>query len=62
MYLEDIFTVTANLTGMPAISVPMGTVEREGKELPIGIHFTAPRGADELLFTVGGVVEEVTKL
>jgi aspartyl-tRNA(Asn)/glutamyl-tRNA(Gln) amidotransferase subunit A len=25
MYLEDVFTVTANLTGMPALSVPMGT-------------------------------------
>jgi aspartyl-tRNA(Asn)/glutamyl-tRNA(Gln) amidotransferase subunit A len=53
MYLEDIFTVTANLTGMPAISVPMGTVEREGTALPTGIHFTAPKGADDLLFTIG---------
>ncbi|MDB5265237.1 MAG: hypothetical protein JWN64_808 [Parcubacteria group bacterium] len=56
MYLEDIFTVTANLTGMPAISVPMGTVEREGKSLPIGIHFTAPKGAENLLFKAGALV------
>jgi aspartyl-tRNA(Asn)/glutamyl-tRNA(Gln) amidotransferase subunit A len=53
MYLEDVFTVTANLTGMPAISVPMGAVDRDGKALPAGIHFTAPRGADDLLFTIG---------
>jgi aspartyl-tRNA(Asn)/glutamyl-tRNA(Gln) amidotransferase subunit A len=52
MYLEDVFTVTANLTGMPAISVPMGNVERDGVTLPTGIHLTAPRGADDLLFPI----------
>ncbi len=57
MYLEDIFTVTANLTGMPALSTPMGTVEREGKQLPIGIHFTAPHQAEETLFTIASLVE-----
>jgi aspartyl-tRNA(Asn)/glutamyl-tRNA(Gln) amidotransferase subunit A len=56
MYLEDVFTVTANLTGMPAISVPMGNVEREGKQLPVGIHFTAPLGAEERLFAIAGAV------
>ena len=56
MYIEDVFTVTANLTGMPAISVPMGKVEREGVSLPTGIHFTAPRGADDLLFRIGALV------
>ncbi len=56
MYLEDIFTVTANLTGMPALSVPMGTVKRDGINLPIGIHFTAPMGGEERLFTAGSLV------
>ncbi len=56
MYLEDIFTVTANLTGMPAISVPMGTVERDGVPLPTGMHFTAPMSGEERLFTVGALV------
>jgi aspartyl-tRNA(Asn)/glutamyl-tRNA(Gln) amidotransferase subunit A len=56
MYLEDIFTVTANLTGMPAISVPMGEVVREDVPLPVGIHFTAPKGAEELLFKAGAQV------
>jgi aspartyl-tRNA(Asn)/glutamyl-tRNA(Gln) amidotransferase subunit A len=57
MYLEDVFTITANLTGMPALSVPMGTVEREGTQLPVGIHFTAPHQAEELLFKIGYTVE-----
>jgi aspartyl-tRNA(Asn)/glutamyl-tRNA(Gln) amidotransferase subunit A len=56
MYLEDVFTVTANLTGMPAISVPMGTVSRESSALPVGIHFTAPKGNEELLFKIGAAV------
>ncbi|MBI5405769.1 Asp-tRNA(Asn)/Glu-tRNA(Gln) amidotransferase subunit GatA [Candidatus Kaiserbacteria bacterium] len=59
MYLEDIFTVTANLTGMPAISVPLQTVLRDGKQLPIGIHFTAPHQAEGVLFALGGAVEKV---
>ncbi len=58
MYLEDIFTVTANLTGMPAVSVPMDTVEREGKILPVGIHFTAPHQAEQSLFVVASAVEK----
>lgn len=36
MYLSDIYTVTANLAGVPAISFPIGTVEEEGKPLPVG--------------------------
>ncbi len=56
MYLEDVFTVTANLTGMPAISVPMGNVEREGVSLPVGIHFTAPKCGEDTLFKIGGLV------
>lgn len=36
MYLSDIYTVTANLAGVPAISFPIGTLEEEGKQLPLG--------------------------
>jgi aspartyl-tRNA(Asn)/glutamyl-tRNA(Gln) amidotransferase subunit A len=56
MYLEDVFTVTANLTGMPALSVPMGEVVRDAVSLPVGMHFTAPKGAEELLFKAGALV------
>lgn len=59
MYLEDVFTVTANLTGMPALSVPMGTVEREGAQLPVGLHLTAPHQAEAVLFAAAAVVENV---
>lgn len=59
MYLEDVFTVTANLTGMPALSVSMGLVKREGTALPVGVHFTAPQGNEEALFMLGKEVEKV---
>ena len=36
MYLSDIYTITANLAGVPAISFPIGTIAAEGKNLPIG--------------------------
>lgn len=36
MYLSDIYTITANLAGVPAISFPIGNVSLEGKKLPIG--------------------------
>jgi len=56
LYLEDVFTVTANLTGLPAISVPMGTLSRDGKDLPVGIQFMGAHGEDDLLFTAGAMV------
>jgi aspartyl-tRNA(Asn)/glutamyl-tRNA(Gln) amidotransferase subunit A len=53
MYLEDIFTVTANLTGMPAISIPSGTADVEGKKLPLGLQMTARHGDEKTLFEAG---------
>lgn len=59
MYLADIFTVTANLVGLPAISVPCGTVDREGKSLPLGFQIMAPHFREDILFQLGKVVESV---
>lgn len=53
MYRQDIFTVPVNLVGVPAISFPMGRVEREGKQLPLGVQYIAPHGGDARLFAVG---------
>jgi aspartyl-tRNA(Asn)/glutamyl-tRNA(Gln) amidotransferase subunit A len=53
MYLEDIFTVTANLTGMPAISIPCGFSEVEGKKMPLGLQMTARHGDEKTLFEAG---------
>lgn len=57
MYLEDIFSVTANLAGVPGISVRAGTVTKEGVDLPVGFQLLGSHGAEETLFTVGSAVE-----
>lgn len=53
MYLEDIFTVSSNHTGMPAMSIPSGTVMEDGVELPLGIQLIAPHMGESRLFAVG---------
>jgi aspartyl-tRNA(Asn)/glutamyl-tRNA(Gln) amidotransferase subunit A len=53
MYLADIFTVPANIAGLPAISVPSGFVTEEGKELPLGLHLLAPHFREDILFRAG---------
>lgn len=47
MYLEDAFTVGANLAGLPAVSVPAGMVHVDGVELPIGVQLVG-RAFDEV--------------
>ena len=59
MYLEDIFTGPANMAGLPAVSIPAGFVEEEGKKLPLGIQFMAPHGREDLLFEVGKKFETI---
>ena len=59
MYLSDIFTVTANLVGVPALSVPCGTASRDGKDLPLGFQIMAPHFREDILFQIGRAVEKV---
>jgi aspartyl-tRNA(Asn)/glutamyl-tRNA(Gln) amidotransferase subunit A len=54
MYLSDLFTAMANLSGIPALSVPCGT---DPKGLPIGLQIMGSHFREELLFKVGYVVE-----
>lgn len=53
MYRQDIFTVPVNLTGVPAISLPMKGVERDGIELPVGVQYIAPHSGEDRLFDIG---------
>ena len=53
MYLADIFTVSANLATVPAISIPAGVVSREEKSLPVGLQIIAPRFGENILFDIG---------
>ncbi|MDO8579303.1 MAG: amidase family protein, partial [bacterium] len=53
MYLEDIFTVTANLVGVPAISIPAGDRDIDDKNMPIGLQIIASHGREDILFDLG---------
>ncbi|MCK4386512.1 MAG: Asp-tRNA(Asn)/Glu-tRNA(Gln) amidotransferase subunit GatA [Candidatus Pacebacteria bacterium] len=53
MYLADIFTVSSNVVGVPAMSVPAGWTEKNGKKLPVGLQIMAPRMQEEILFRIG---------
>lgn len=53
MYLADIFTVSANVAGVPAMSIPGGTVSRDSIDLPVGLQLIAPWHGEQRLFDVG---------
>lgn len=53
MYLADIFTVSANLAGVPAVSVPFGTIDG----LPLGVQVMAPHFKDNYMLAVAALLE-----
>jgi aspartyl-tRNA(Asn)/glutamyl-tRNA(Gln) amidotransferase subunit A len=55
MYLNDIFTVTANLAGLPGISVPAGL---DAAGLPLGLQLIGRALDEETLFALAGAVEQ----
>jgi aspartyl-tRNA(Asn)/glutamyl-tRNA(Gln) amidotransferase subunit A len=54
MYLNDIFTIPANLAGTPAISIPCGL---DGDGLPIGLQITAPVLDEPTMFRAAHALE-----
>ena len=55
MYLNDLATIPANLSGVPGISVPSGLADEDG--LPTGIQILAPTMADDRVYRVGAALE-----
>lgn len=58
-YLDEVlafmpFTALANMTGLPATSVPLA---QSGQALPVGVHFSAAFGDDALLFRLAAQLE-----
>ena len=54
MYLSDIFTVTANLAGIPAMSQPIGTIDG----LPVGGQFMAPHFGEATMLRAAAALEQ----
>jgi aspartyl-tRNA(Asn)/glutamyl-tRNA(Gln) amidotransferase subunit A len=57
MYLSDVFTVSANLAGLPAVTVPCGFTD---DRLPIGLQFTGRAMDDTMVLRAGDAFERAT--
>lgn len=57
MYLSDIYTITANLAGIPGLSLPTGFVNG----LPTGVQILGPQFSESLLFQIGNAYEQATE-
>ncbi len=57
MYLSDVFTVTANLAGIPGLVLPAGFING----LPVGFQLLGPQLSEALLFQVGYHYEQMVK-
>jgi aspartyl-tRNA(Asn)/glutamyl-tRNA(Gln) amidotransferase subunit A len=55
MYLNDVFTVTVNMAGLPGISVPSGL---DAQGLPLGLQLIGRPFEEETLFALGAVIEK----
>ena len=55
MYLNDVFTVTVNMAGLPAIAVPAGL---DGQGLPLGLQLIGRPFDEETLLSLGHVIEQ----
>lgn len=55
MYLNDIFTVTVNMAGLPGIAVPAGM---DAQGLPLGLQLIGRAFDEETLFSLGTVIEQ----
>jgi aspartyl-tRNA(Asn)/glutamyl-tRNA(Gln) amidotransferase subunit A len=58
MYLNDIFTVTVNMAGLPGIAVPAG---KDVQGLPLGLQLIGRPFDEETLFSLGEVIEQSAK-
>ena len=56
MYLSDVYTVSANLAGLPAISIPVGFI----KKLPVGMQLMSSHMNESLLLNVSHIFQKVT--
>ncbi len=60
MYLQDIFTVSANIAGVPALSVPCGFLNQGGKDLPVGLQFLGRHFDEATIVRVGHHYQQAT--
>ncbi len=59
MYLADVIVSPQSIAKLPAISIPVGTLPVDGKDLPVGLQVTAPELGENVIFDIA---ETISKL
>ncbi|OLS26415.1 MAG: Glutamyl-tRNA(Gln) amidotransferase subunit A [Candidatus Heimdallarchaeota archaeon LC_3] len=59
-YQADLLTVPANLLGIPAISIPVGFVKKQGVKLPLGLQLYASWWNERTLLQIASEIQKVT--
>ena len=59
MYLEDVYTCVANLTGLPAMSIPIWSLPKDGVDLPVGLQIMTGMCDEASMFGIGHQLEKV---
>jgi aspartyl-tRNA(Asn)/glutamyl-tRNA(Gln) amidotransferase subunit A len=59
MYLNDIFTTSINLAGLPAMTIPVGL---NGEGLPLGVQVMAPHFAEANMLALAQGIEDVSDM
>lgn len=57
MYLQDLYTVPVNLAGLPALSIPIGKINK----LPFGLQIVASHNCENILFSFGRLIEKIAQ-
>ena len=61
VYLADMYTIPANMWGLPAMSIPMGMVENQWEMMPTGIQLMGQQWSEKKLFGFGRYLEKLMK-
>ncbi len=61
MYLADIYTASANISGIPAVSLNCGYVERDGKKLPVGLQVMGKHFDEAMILRVADAYERTIR-
>jgi aspartyl-tRNA(Asn)/glutamyl-tRNA(Gln) amidotransferase subunit A len=61
MYMADVYTLPASLAGISAISVPAGTIDVEGVQLPTGVQLICPALGEAAMFRAAAGVERLVQ-
>ena len=60
MYLNDIYTIPANLAGLPGMSIACGFAEDGGKQLPVGLHMVGNYFAEAKMLNIAHQYQRAT--